>query len=192
LHARFGVIPGWNDTLRFAAFGWRGGDGKLAVTQFDAASGLRHPGSVPKPPAEPRMTITRFRPQEALICAMVLMGACDRSMSDAELGMMSRLVQELPAFADFQPSEISTVTEVCLRLLDQADGLDQACAMIRDALPTRLRETAYLLACEVAAADGDATQAELQFLSEFRIALDLDRLVAGAIERAAKARYQVI
>ena len=55
-----------------------------------------------------------------------------------------------------------------------------------------MRETAYLLACEVAAADGEASQAELQFLQDLRIALDLDRLIAGAIERAAKARYQVI
>ena len=138
------------------------------------------------------MPIDRFNPQEALICAMVLMGAADRSMSDAELAMMSRLVQELPAFADFQIGEITTVTEICLRLLERADGLDRACAMIREALPPRLRETAYRLAREVAAADGEATQEELQFLQEFRLAMDIDRLVAGAIERAAKARYQVI
>ncbi|MBX9698229.1 MAG: tellurite resistance TerB family protein [Acetobacteraceae bacterium] len=138
------------------------------------------------------MPVSRLNPQEALICAMVLMGACDRSMSDSELAMMSRLVQELPAFADFQPGEISRVTEICMSLLERTDGLDRATAMIRDALPMRLRETAYLLACEVAAADGEASQEELEFLSEFRIALDLDRLIAGAIERAAKARYQVI
>jgi hypothetical protein len=56
----------------------------------------------------------------------------------------------------------------------------------------RLRETAYLLACEVCAADGDATQEELRFLQDLRIGLEIDRLIAGAIERAAKARYQVI
>ncbi len=134
----------------------------------------------------------QFKPQEALVCAMVLMAASDQQMSDAELATMSRLVQELPAFSDFHPSEIANVTETCLGLLEKTDGLDAACALIRDALPTRLRETAYLLACEVAAADGDATQEELRFLQDLRIALDLDRLVAGAIERAAKARYQVI
>lgn len=138
------------------------------------------------------MPNTRFNPQEALVCAMVLMAASDRNMTDAEVGMMSRLVQELPVFSDFHPAGISSVTETCLRLLNREDGLDRAMGLIRDALPTRLRETAYLLACEVAAADGEATQGELQFLQDFRIALDLDRLVAGAIERAAKARYQVI
>ncbi len=138
------------------------------------------------------MPNTRFKPQEALVCAMVLMAAADRSMSDAELAMMSRLVQELPAFSDFHPSEIGNVTETCLGLLDKADGLDRAITLIAEALPPRLRETAYLMACEVAAADGDATQEELRFLQDFRIGLDLDRLIAGAIERAAKARYQVI
>lgn len=138
------------------------------------------------------MAIDRFNPQEALICAMVLMGAADRSMSDAELAMMTRSVQELPAFAEFHPNEISRVTETCLTLLDRNDGLDRACTLIREALPQRLRETAYLLACEVAAADGDASQEELEFLHVFRVAMELDRLVAGAIERAAKARYQII
>ena len=64
--------------------------------------------------------------------------------------------------------------------------------LFKDSLPPRLRETAYLVACEVAAADGDATQGELLFLQDFRIAMDIDRLIAGAIERATRARYQVI
>ncbi|MBK1659769.1 tellurite resistance TerB family protein [Paracraurococcus ruber] len=138
------------------------------------------------------MPNTRFNPQEALVCAMVLMAASDRNMTDAEVGAMSRLVQELPVFSDFHPANIASVTETCLGLLNREDGLDLAMTLISDALPQRLRETAYLLACEVAAADGEASQGELQFLQDLRIALDLDRLIAGAIERAAKARYQVI
>ena len=113
-------------------------------------------------------------------------------MSDAELAMMSTLVQALPAFSDFHSGEIETVTEAVTSLLGRTDGLDDALTMIREALPMRLRETAYLLACEVCAADGEATQEELRFLQDLRIGLDIDRLIAGAIERAAKARYQVI
>lgn len=136
--------------------------------------------------------IARFTAQEALVCAMVLMSVADGPMSDPELGMMSRLVQELPAFADFHSAEIETVTDAVAKLLARNDGLDEAMTMLRDALPMRLRETAYLLACEVAAADGEATQEELGLLQDLRIGLDIDRLIAGAIERAAKARYQVI
>jgi tellurite resistance protein len=136
--------------------------------------------------------IARFTPQEALVCAMVVMSVADGPMSDAELTMMSRMVQELPAFSDFQSREIETVTDAVTKLLGRSDGLDRVLTMLRDALPMRLRETAYLLACEVCAADGEATQEELVFLQDLRIGLDLDRLVAGAIERAAKARFQVI
>jgi tellurite resistance protein len=136
--------------------------------------------------------ITRLTAQEALVCAMVLMSVADGPMSDAELAMMERMVRELPAFADFQAREIETVTDAVTRLLARTDGLDQAMALLRDALPMRLRETAYLLACEVCAADGEASQEELQFLQDLRLGLDLDRLIAGAIERAAKARFQVL
>ncbi len=137
-------------------------------------------------------TPVRLSAQEALVGAMVVMSACDGQMTDAELATMSRLVKELPVFSDFHVSGIETVTEIVLNLLGDTDGLDEVVALIRDALPQRLRETAYLLACEIVAADGDATQDELRFLQDFRIGLDIDRLVAGAIERAAKARYQVI
>lgn len=136
--------------------------------------------------------VSPFNVQEALVCAMVLMSVADGPMSDAELAMMSRLVQELPAFSDFNSTGIETVTDTVAQLLARADGIDQAVTLIHAALPMRLRETAYLLACEVCAADGEATQAELEFLQDLRIGLDLDRLIAGAIERAAKARYQVI
>lgn len=134
----------------------------------------------------------RFTPQEALICAMVMMSAVDGAMTDAELKRMTRLMGELPALAGAGARDVERVTDVCLRLFGDADGLERGIAMIAAALPPRLRETAYVLACEVAAANGEANQDELRFLQDLRIGLDLDRLVAGAIERAARARYQVV
>ncbi|WP_431282889.1 tellurite resistance TerB family protein [Humitalea sp. 24SJ18S-53] len=134
----------------------------------------------------------RFNPQEALIASMVLMSAADGPMTDAEQALMTRLVRDLPAFGDFSPHNIATATETVLELLAMPDGLERGAGLVRDALPMRLRETAYLLACEVAAADGEASQGELRFLQTLRIGLEIDRLIAGAIERAAKARYQVV
>lgn len=134
----------------------------------------------------------QLSPQQALICSMLLMAAAGGQVDDQELAQMTRLIQDLPAFAELAPDEVARSTEACLPLLQRADGLDRAFDLIREALPPRLRETAYLLACDVAAADGDATQEELQMLQHLRIGLELDRLVAGAIERAARARYQVL
>lgn len=142
------------------------------------------------PPGPARLN--RFSPQEALICAMVMMSASDGSMTDAELKRMTRLVGELPALAGAGPGDVERVTDTCLKLFDDTDGLERGIQMIATALPPRLRETAYVLACEVAAANGEANQDELQFLQDLRIGLDLDRLIAGAIERAARARFQIV
>jgi tellurite resistance protein len=133
-----------------------------------------------------------FTPHEALIGAMVLMAASGGdAMTDAELARMTALVRDLPVFTGLGPDAVPHATDLCLRLLTAPEGLDRAFDLIREALPMRLRETAYLLACEVAAADGAAEQEELRMLQSLRIGLEIDRLVAGAIERAARARYQM-
>jgi tellurite resistance protein len=60
---------------------------------------------------------------------------------------------------------------------------------VREALPDRLNETAYALACDVAAADGRLRETELRFLEEIRHELAIDRLHGAAIERGARARH---
>ncbi|MGZ9035000.1 MAG: tellurite resistance TerB family protein, partial [Rhodospirillales bacterium] len=64
-----------------------------------------------------------------------------------------------------------------------------ALGQIEAALPAKLRETAYALACDVAAADGRVDREELRMLEIIRDRLAVDRLVAVAIERAAGARF---
>jgi len=56
----------------------------------------------------------------------------------------------------------------------------------------QLHETAYALACDVAAADTHLGQQELRLLEEIRYELELDRLHAAAIERGARARYMTL
>jgi hypothetical protein len=58
---------------------------------------------------------------------------------------------------------------------------------MRANLPEALNETAYALACDVAAADGTLNDRELRLLEEMRYELDIDRLHAAAIERGAGA-----
>ena len=74
-------------------------------------------------------------------------------------------------------------------LFAEEDGLDALFGLVREALPPKLNETAYALACDVAAADGRLGEAELRLLEEIRYELDLDRLHAAAIERGARARH---
>jgi len=62
--------------------------------------------------------------------------------------------------------------------------------MVLAAIPPRLHDTAYALAVEVAAIDLRLEQEELRLLEMIRDKLDLDGLVAAAIEASAKARLR--
>ena len=135
---------------------------------------------------------TRLDPQEALVCTMVLVAATGGGISDREIGVMSGLVQTLPVFRDFSAQRLESATEAVVGLLDEEEGLAHAARLIRDALEPRLRETAYALACEVAAADRMAEQDCLRMLEFIRTELHLDPLVTAAIERGARARYQLV
>jgi tellurite resistance protein len=128
----------------------------------------------------------------ALIHTMVLVSASEGRMSDHELNVMGRLVRDLPVFRSFDPERIVEVGNGCVELLTREDGLDVALDRIGAALPPPLRETAYLLACDVAAADGRPAEAELRMLELIRHRLSIDRLVAAAIERAALARHRTL
>jgi tellurite resistance protein len=130
--------------------------------------------------------------QEALVCTMVLVAATGGGISDREIGVMSGLVQTLPAFHDFSTGRLQAATDAAVGLLDEEDGLTHAAKMIRAALEPRLRETAYALACEVAAADRMAQQDCLRMLEFNRQELHLDPLITAAIERGARARHQQI
>ena len=98
-------------------------------------------------------------------------------------------MNHLPIFADYEMEAVREVTQTVYRLMEEEDGLDTLFAMVREALPDRLWETAYALACDVAAADGTLGQTELRLLEEIRHELNIDRLHAAAIERGARARH---
>jgi uncharacterized membrane protein YebE (DUF533 family) len=130
--------------------------------------------------------------QEALVCTMVLIAAADGGITDREIGVMSGVVQTMPAFQNFSADRLDAATDAAVNLLREEEGLNHAGRLIREALEPRLRETAYALACEVVAADRFAGQAILQMLEFVMNELRLDPLVAAAIERAARARHQTV
>ena len=125
----------------------------------------------------------------ALIFTMVLVSAAEGVMTDAELETISRQVRYLPVFQGFDHDHLPDVGRSCAELLRKEDGLDIACDMIVEALLPRLRETAYAVACDVAAADGSIADEEADLLEFLRRRLGIDRLVTAAIERATHARH---
>jgi hypothetical protein len=113
-------------------------------------------------------------------------------MTDSEIGVMAGQVQTLPVFHEFTTEQLASVTDSAVRLLNEEDGLQHAARLMRGALEPRLRETAYVLACEVVAASQRAAQRTLEMLGFVREELHLDPLIAAAIERGVRARYQRI
>ena len=125
----------------------------------------------------------------ALIYTMVLVSAADSEMTDAEISMIGDLVRHLPVFSGFDVEKLPDTARVCAELLSGDNGLDDTIEVIRGGLPESLRETAYALACDVAAADGEASQEELRVLELLRHRLQVERLAAAGIERGARARF---
>jgi tellurite resistance protein len=130
--------------------------------------------------------------QDALLAIMVAVSASDEDVRTAELVAIQRIVNHLPVFADYDPDRFLRISRLVFDLFEEEDGLDALFGLIKEALPEKLYETAYALACDVAAADGMLYEQELQFLQEIRDELAIDRLHAAAIERGARARHMTI
>lgn len=127
--------------------------------------------------------------QDALVAVMVACSASDQDMRTAELVAITRLVNHMPVFADYDADRIRRVARTIFDLFEEEDGLDALFGLIREALPERLNETAYALACDVVTADGRHSQTELRMLEEVREELKIDRLHAAAIEWGARVRH---
>jgi tellurite resistance protein len=128
----------------------------------------------------------------ALIYTMVIVSAADSDMPDAELRIIGDIVEDLPVFRDFDRHQLPRVLNDCAELIGRENGLEQTLKAIKGALPSKLRETAYAIACDLVAADGEATQEELRVLELIRHRLTIEPLIAAAIERGARARFQTL
>lgn len=129
-------------------------------------------------------------PQDALVAVMTAVSASDQNMTDRELASITAIIEGLPVFRDYDRDRISTVSAMVVDLFEEEDGLDALLGLVSEALPEHLHETAYALACDVAAADGRVAMTELRFLEMLRHGLSIGRLAAAAIERGARARHQ--
>lgn len=128
-------------------------------------------------------------PQDCLVAIMVAVSASDETIRTAELVKIETAVNMLPVFAGYDIDRIRVVSQIVFDLFEQEEGLDALFGLVRENLPERLNETAYALACDVAAADGSLAETELRLLEEIRYEMDVDRLHAAAIERGSRARH---
>ena len=124
----------------------------------------------------------------ALVYVMVTVSAVDRAMTDDELHRIGEIVSNLPVFSDYDDNDLVKTAEACNEILSADGGLQQVLRLVRGALPEKLRETAYAVALEVAAADRLVRPEETRFLEMLGDTLELDRMTTAAIERGIRAR----
>ena len=129
---------------------------------------------------------------DVLIYTMVTISAVDRAITDAEFARIGELVSHLPIFDVYDSGKLVQTTQNCGEILSQDNGLQQVLKLIRSVLPKTLRETAYAVALEVAAAELDVQPEETRFLELLSDALELDKLTTTAIERGIRARNKVL
>ena len=130
-----------------------------------------------------------LNPHAALIYVMVVASAADASMSDRELHVIGDIVRTLPVFEGFQEEKIITVSRECAAILPEREGLDAILGLVKEALPKYLRETAYALALEIVLTEAPVYAEENRILQRLKTTLDVDRLTAAALEKAAVVRH---
>ena len=128
--------------------------------------------------------------EQALIYTMVTMSGVEGPINAVELAEIGNIVRHLPIFRNFDEERLTTVAQEVAEILGESDGLQAVLGLVKEALSPKLRETAYALAVEVAAADLAVAKEELRFLAILRDTLELDKLVTAALERSAIARFQ--
>ena len=122
---------------------------------------------------------------------MVIVSAADGAMSERELKTIGNIAKTLPVFRDFEEHRLLPVAQECASILQEQDGAEAALGLIKEGLPDHLVETAYMLGLEVALSDSRVMLEEVRILEVLRRALHVDRLTAAALERGARARYQI-
>ena len=95
-----------------------------------------------------------FSPCDALVAVMVAMLASDQTYRTSELVAIQRSVDHAPVFAEYDADRIRAISQTVMTLFEDEEGIDALFGLVRAALPEKLYETAYALACDVGAADG--------------------------------------
>lgn len=127
----------------------------------------------------------------ALIYVMVVVSGSDGSLHQRELETVRDLTRHLPVFHDFDPDRLSATVADCSAILQEEEGLSAVLGLVAETLSEPLKETAYWLALETALSDRHVALEEVRVVETLRRTLGIDKLVAAALERGARARHQV-
>lgn len=127
--------------------------------------------------------------QDTLVYVMVSISAVDSDMEEQELLRIGNVVKILPVFQNYSSDQLVNAAKSCRDILQDDEGLETVLGLAAG-LPGNLRETAYALAAEIAAADLNVSAEEVRLLQMLRNKLSISKLKCAALELAARARHQ--
>ena len=96
--------------------------------------------------------ISPMSPQDALIAVTFVTAISDDLMSEKEYREITATVNLLPVFKGYDTDRIDGIIDTVQAILEEDDGVESLVGLVKSALPDHLHETAYALACDVAAA----------------------------------------
>ena len=121
--------------------------------------------------------------QDCLVAVMIAVSASDENIRTAELMSIQAIVNHLPIFGEYDVDRIKSVAAMVLDLLSEEDGLDALFGLIRDGLPDGLNETAYAMACDVAAAEENWGKSSCVCCKRYAMSLRLTACMARPLKR---------
>jgi len=140
----------------------------------------------------PDSVFSLLSPQDAIIAIMIGATLSDETVSTSELLTIERTIFHLPAFRNYDADRIPLLFQAVVELFQEEDGLDAFLGLIKDGLPERMSPTAYLLACDIIAADGRFKIEESRFLEELALALELNTSQTREMLRSTAYRYRAL
>ena len=162
---------------------------RLVGAAIERGTIARHSVEIPSDIRVNNELLQCMTPEDALIAIMIAVSYSDGKVFGSELQAIEHFVDYTPIFTEYDVGRIATVKKIVVEMLGEDGGHAGLLEMLWPVFHENLFETAYAFACDIAAADGNIDESEIQFLIDLRNHLDIDNLGSAAIRRTTKALH---
>jgi hypothetical protein len=125
---------------------------------------------------------TKFGPHEGFAGILLGASACDGHIADEEVHSLFTMLGRMKMYQRYTEKNWSTLMNRLLGLLKRK-GVDELIDKAVEALPSELRATAFVNACDIVLADGVVEDDEKEFLDKLQGKLDIPDEEAVTIVR---------
>lgn len=113
-----------------------------------------------------------FGPHEGYAGVLLASSACDGHIADEEVQSLMTILSRMKLYQHVNPKRFSSMMDRLLGVLKRK-GPEQLVIQSVAALPSELRETAFINACDIVLADGVVEDDEKEFINSLMSKLDV-------------------